>query len=445
MAISHIGSQGNAGTTVTIPAHQIGDLILIFAYRDGNNTAPTVPAAGGTVPTWTIIGTASGGNTNSSRLHYAVATATNTTSGTWTSATELIAVVYRGTRRPGGTGATGALGTSISYPAVTMQRADNSSWVAGFAGHRTATNVELAPSGMLNRTSIGTEAANHDTNGTVSSWSATAVTVSASSGWRARTVELLDSSLSLVADVGTFVGTFVDGGFAKGYRLIADAGAYTLTGNDATLTAAANPNKFLTADFGSYTFTGVAAGVLHAARLLAEGRAFAVTGNLIDLRPGRRLLAEVRAFSVTGVNATLLPARRLTAESGAFTLTGISADLIKFGGGSQTLVADAGSYTLGLVAVDLNFNRKLLASGTAYTLTGIDAGSRQTHVLVASTRSYQYLGVAANLVYSGQPPQQQANKLRYQFVVLDPLQATVNPGFLGDQVSYYVKDFFRIL
>ncbi len=248
----------------------------------------------------------------------------------------------------------------------------------------------------------------------------------------------------ITAAPAAFNAVGVDGGFAKGYKLAADAGAYTLTGNDATLTAAANPNKFLTADFGSYTFTGVAAGVLHAARLLAEVQAFAVTGNLIDLRPGRRLLAEVRAFSVTGVNATLLPARRLTAETGALTLTGISADLIKFGGGAETLVADAGSYTLGLVAADLNFNRKLLASGTAYTLTGIDAGSRQSRVLVASTRSYQYLGVAANLVYSGQPPQQQANKLRYQFVVLDPLQATVNPGLLGDQVSYYVKDFFRI-
>jgi hypothetical protein len=200
----------------------------------------------------------------------------------------------------------------------------------------------------------------------------------------------------ITAAPAAFNAVGVDAGFAKGYNLSADAGVYTFTGNDATLTAAANPNKVLTADFGSYTFTGVAAGVLHAARLTGSAGSYVLTGVTITLDRGKRL------------------------------------------------IADAGSYTLGLVAADLNFNRKLLASGTAYTLTGIDAGSRQSRVLVASTRSYQYLGVAANLVYSGQPPQQQANKLRYQFVVLDPLQATVNPGLLGDQVSYYVKDFFRI-
>ena len=262
MAISHVGSQGNAGTTVTIPAHQIGDLILIFAYRGGNNTAPTVPAAGGTVPTWTIIGTASGGNTNSSRLHYAVATATNTTSGTWTNATELIAVVYRGTRRPGGNNNAGSTGTSISYPAVTMQRSNNTSWVAGFAGHRTATNVQGAPSGMTNRTSTGTEAANHDTAGTVSSWSATSVTVNASSGWRARTVELLDAALSLLAEAGSFTQTGIAAGLFKGYTLSATVGSYAFTGIDAGINKTANPNKVLTADVGSYTQTGIDASML---------------------------------------------------------------------------------------------------------------------------------------------------------------------------------------
>ena len=156
MSISFVGAQGAAAATVTIPTHQSGDMILIFAYRDGSNTAPTAPTAGGTVPTWTLIGT-SGANTNSSRFHYAVATASTTTSGTWTNATELICLVYRGTKLVGANaGGSGSATTTVNYPALTLQRTDNSSWVVGVAGHRTATNVELAPSGMTNRTTAGT-------------------------------------------------------------------------------------------------------------------------------------------------------------------------------------------------------------------------------------------------------------------------------------------------
>jgi hypothetical protein len=416
MAISHIGSQGNAGTTVTIPAHQIGDLILIFAYRAGNNTAPSVPAAGGTVPTWTIIGSASGGNTNSSRLHYAVATATNTTSGTWTSATELIAVVYRGTKRPGGNNNAGSTGTSISYPALSMQRTDGTSWVAGFAGHRTATNVEGSPSGMTNRTSAGTEVANHDTNATVSSWSAQSVTVNASSGWRARTVELLDAALSLLAGVGSFAQTGIAAGLYKGFTLSAAAGTFTLTGIDADVVKASNPNKVLTADVGSLGLTGIDAGLLEDARLTADPGVFTLSGIDAGTRATRLLSGGFGSFTFSGIDAGVLEAARLNADAGIFTLsgidastsasrllvaqtgtyifTGISAALIKTGGGNTDLIADTGSFLITPSGGSGGFSLGSLFSldQGSFSLVGNTIPLRKTYRLSLETGLLQYGG-----------------------------------------------------
>ena len=94
MAISLQGSGSSATTTVTIPAHGIGDMIVIMAT---GTVAPTAPAAGGTVPTWSSISTGSN-NSLGITASYAIATATNHTSGTWTSATHMHVLVFRATR-----------------------------------------------------------------------------------------------------------------------------------------------------------------------------------------------------------------------------------------------------------------------------------------------------------------------------------------------------------
>lgn len=190
MAISRVGSA--VGTTsATPPAHQAGDVFLAFAYRDGSTTAPTLPSG------WTSI-QASGANTNSMRAAFKVAAGASETVTGFTSATSLVLGVYRGVDQAdpiGGSAITGGASTTITYPAVTMDRSDGSSWVVGGGGHR-STNVAIqtAPSGMTNVTSVSDatdEAALHDTNAGVSSWSATGASVGGTSrGWRAITVEL---------------------------------------------------------------------------------------------------------------------------------------------------------------------------------------------------------------------------------------------------------------
>lgn len=200
MSISYINSAAAAATSVAIPTHQIGDLIVVFAYRNGNNTPPTQPAAGGTVPTWNTIGS-SGANTNSSIISYAFATATNTTTGTWTNATQIHVLIYRCVADIGASAGAGANNTTtVNYPALTLQNANGTSWVIGVAGHRTASNVESAPSGMTNRTSSGTgpESATHDTNGGDAAWTSTNVTVNASGAYRSWVVELKNQRSTIV-------------------------------------------------------------------------------------------------------------------------------------------------------------------------------------------------------------------------------------------------------
>lgn len=97
-SITVAGAASAASTTVTLPAHQPGDLILIAAQRAGT-TIPTKPSASGTVPNWTDItpGLTAGttGSAVAGRWAWTIATASNHTSGTWTSATSMAVLVVR--------------------------------------------------------------------------------------------------------------------------------------------------------------------------------------------------------------------------------------------------------------------------------------------------------------------------------------------------------------
>ncbi len=181
-------------TTATMPAHQAGDLILCWAYRDGSNTLPTLASAG-----WTSLNGVTGANTNSARLVGKIAASSSEAVGTFTSATSVIVAVYRPKAGYalsfGAVAATTGASTTVSYPALTLHTADGSSWVAGFSGHRSVnTTLETPPSGMVSRATVldaTDEVAVHDTNGGVAAWTAQSVSVGGtSSGWRSAVVEI---------------------------------------------------------------------------------------------------------------------------------------------------------------------------------------------------------------------------------------------------------------
>lgn len=180
-------SQATATTTSisTMPTHKAGDLLLMFAYRNNNNTAPTLPAG------WTNI-TNTGGNTNSMRIAFKIAANASEASGTWTNATELNLHVYRNTSGVGASDSRIGLGTTLTYGGLTLQKTDGSSQVALFGGHRsTDTSISTPPTGTVLRSNTA-RAAGFDTDGGVTSWSQQTVEVGGgSSGFVTGSVELL--------------------------------------------------------------------------------------------------------------------------------------------------------------------------------------------------------------------------------------------------------------
>ena len=112
MAISFIG-QATGTTSATLPTFTAGDLAVVWAYRDGSTTAPTLPAG------WTNINS-SGANTNSARIGYRILVGGDTTTGTWTNATEVLVHVYRGhgvtAQLAPNSAMTSGSSTTVSYP-----------------------------------------------------------------------------------------------------------------------------------------------------------------------------------------------------------------------------------------------------------------------------------------------------------------------------------------
>jgi hypothetical protein len=203
MAITFTG-QAVGTNSATLPAFNSGDIAVCFAFRDGSTTNPTIPAA------FTNISNTADGTSCSASIGWRRLVNTDTTTGTWTNASRVCVQIYTGCEpfiTPVGGGATSAGTTNTqTFPTVTMTRSDGTSWVVGFIGHRSVDeNIEVAPTGMTNRSDgvdATAEAAGHDTNGGVASWSSTNRTASGTaSGWVSYVVELLALPAQTPADV----------------------------------------------------------------------------------------------------------------------------------------------------------------------------------------------------------------------------------------------------
>ena len=234
MAISYIGSESTVGTSVAIPTHQAGDLLLFNSFRDGSNSTPTKPGDITQLDTNTT-------NSAGALSGYKIAASSGETSGTWSNATEVSVMVFRDVDQTTPVGdhvdATGS-STTISFPALTMTVGDGTSWVAGMAYHR-STNCDLSvnPTGMslrLNEQNGADEVGLYDTNGGVSSWSLQTTSVGGrSSGWYGTTVEIIAA--------------------ASGISVTPDTASLTLSTFAPTVTATAN--QFVTPTTASLTLS----------------------------------------------------------------------------------------------------------------------------------------------------------------------------------------------
>lgn len=170
MAITFVGS-ATGTNTATLPAHNSGDLIIVFACRE--NTVNSVPPS--TASGFTSVSASPSTGLFTYRVATRVSNGSLTDIGTWTNATAVVALIYRGAVATGPTFDVAITSTSpVTYPALTITGAPR--LVVGFAASSLDTNTMLqaAPAGMVNRTSIRNTVVigAHDSNGAVASWTA---------------------------------------------------------------------------------------------------------------------------------------------------------------------------------------------------------------------------------------------------------------------------------
>lgn len=192
-AIEYISSAATEGTTISMPTHQTGDLLVMVAGRDDSTTAPSVPGGWSQPSSPTNTGTST-----AMTVAYKFAASSSETSGTWTNAGALAAHVLRGAntttpliKHSGNNGT----GTTVDYAGATMTW-PGESWGLRSAIHSsTNTALNTVPSGYTNRANNSTpsvmEIATHDTNGAASSIVFGSTSVGGTSGnWVTQSIEV---------------------------------------------------------------------------------------------------------------------------------------------------------------------------------------------------------------------------------------------------------------
>lgn len=199
MAITRVGTaSAGSATAVTVPAHAIGDMIVVLAFRDSATSgAPALPAG------FTQILATASTTTGSALLCFKIATSTSDTATGFTNATGLLCMVYRSS--VGGILAVGAsasgsgtANTGVAIPAVTMQATDGTSAILATMGHRSVdqglgAKTVTGLTEFLDLTDAVDELTAWDHVGNTS-FSSSALTLSGTAGgWVAYTVEILDA------------------------------------------------------------------------------------------------------------------------------------------------------------------------------------------------------------------------------------------------------------
>lgn len=213
MTVSYVGSSSNESSSLTLPTHQAGDLIIVCALRTSSNSNAVVPSG------WTLIGVNAGLNADNLTIAHRTATSAATVSGTWTDAELMVAVVYRdsvnylaagyrnGSRSIVSGTTTPTFPSKFAWDGNTVPASESirmvqaSSWVLGIVSSTSKTvSLSSVPSGMTNRvaaTGASTrQIAVHDTNGSVTSWASNTSTLSSAVPWITSVFDLIDTGIA---------------------------------------------------------------------------------------------------------------------------------------------------------------------------------------------------------------------------------------------------------
>lgn len=133
------------------------------------------------------------------------------------------------------------------------------------------------------------------------------------------------------------------------------------------LTEQATPGDGVGGQIEAWTSTFTPAGASYT--LTAAAGAFSLTGNAAGLSASRKIAADAGAYALSGQAATLRPSRKIVAAAGAYVLSGQAATLRR----SYSLSAAAGAFSLAGNAAALRAARRIAADAGAYALAGMDA------------------------------------------------------------------------
>lgn len=228
MTVSFVGSASAEAASLTLPAHQAGDLILIFAGRTGSTGPPSVPS-GWRFATQSGVSGATPPSLAAS-IGWKIAASSAETSGTWTSASMLLAAVIRDDANLlviGGIGkTTGGPTTTVNYQpllansgqSIQGMRFASSYILLPVMATSNTSDIDTAPTASTTKivSLAGTaaiEMAIHRTNAEVASFASTNYTANESVRYATWTIEVLDTGY-----VKTAAGMLVHPGMSGGMR-----------------------------------------------------------------------------------------------------------------------------------------------------------------------------------------------------------------------------------
>ena len=190
-------------------------------------------------------------------------------------------------------------------------------------------------------------------------------------------------TLTLACDAGSYslTGTDCTLTVKRNYALSCAAGTYTLTGSDCTLDPTFN--RVLACAAGTYAVTGAdyTFEVKRAYTLACGSGSYALTGTQASLTSGRTLACEAGAYTLTGADATfsLLRNYTLACNSGSYALTGSNAAVNI----SYIMALSAGSYAMTGTACGM-----FILSPTPTTRIFVIFGEIRTRIVEAESRTH---------------------------------------------------------
>lgn len=374
--------QATGTTKPVIPTHQAGDLIVVWMFRDGNVTAPALPAG------FTNENTGSG-TLCSFRLAWKIATDSATSGGAATTATSTITHVYRPntgyTLGIGSSAQSTGTGANVNYQVLAPTVTDGTSWVGGFSGHRNVdTALETPPAGMVFRSNVvdaTDEASGFDTNGGVTSWAHTPVAVGGTaSGWKTVVYEIkgVAAGLPITGTASVTLGVLM----ATGSGSPSTTGAATAKIGPMAAVAAGAPatagQGFLAvagltvSAQGALPVSGQVSGLLGPIAVAADGGG-AVSGSASAIL-GSLTLAAFGGVSVAPVDgvASLALASIAVAASGGPVVSGAAGGGVSFSASAVGGIAITGAGT-GAVSLSLAAAGSLAVTGAASASIGAKA------------------------------------------------------------------------